>query len=59
MLVKEQPGRGQWPSKVKEAIEKINRSSKVSEKTCKDTQKKRREERLVTTVSSLVCDSIL
>ena len=48
--------RGQWRRKVKEAMEKVNRSSEASEKSCKDTQKKRREERLVTTVSSLVCD---
>ena len=47
--------RGQWCRKVKEAMEKVNSSTEVSEKSRKDTQKMR-EEWLVTTVSSLVCD---
>jgi hypothetical protein len=48
--------RGEWYRRVKEAIAAINSSAENEEKTRKDTQKKRREERLTITASSLVCD---
>ena len=48
--------RDEWRRKVKEVFEGVNKNAESDEKACKDMKKRRREDRLAATTSTLRCD---